>query len=203
MIVEFALKIIIATGILFLLIMYLNSQTSENFAVNNVVNISMRWENDMYVFVGFNQLNENYKNIIIPKLLMNDNFMIQKEKQDHIVNGKFYKTPVFIVKTSLLNKISNGKKLDFIMIPIDNKNNFALTPIDNNIPIYDKYLYWDENIDMLYYTSSGDSKFSVNVINDQFAKPKNIGNDTKYGELDLKSFTTNTVSTNNVILQIK
>jgi hypothetical protein len=200
MIVEFAFKIIIAIGILFLLVMYLDSQTSENFAINNVTNISMEWENDMYVFVGFNQLNENYKNIIIPKLLTNNNFMIQKEKQDHIISGKFYKTPVFIVKTSLLNEISDGKKLDFIMIPIDNINNFALTPVENNIPIHDKYLYWDENIDILYYASSGDSRFSVNVVNNQFAKPKNIEN--KYDQLDLKSFATNTTNTNNVILKI-
>ncbi len=170
-----------------------NASNSKQEKFNNIltlntdkpVDLAMYVNDVSYSFISFDQLKDEYKKTIISALEKNNQFT-NNENLNDVKNGILIKTPVFIVKTIDVEKLVNGKQLEFIIVP-NGVPNFALVPVINSNKVKGKYLYYNPVLDMLYYTKERTSEISniINITNDGFAKKFNIISDPEFSNLNL------------------
>ncbi len=150
------------------------------------VDLTMYVNDVSYSFISLNQLKEEYKKPIVAALEKNADFINYKENIDNFKNGIMTKIPVFIVKTIDIQKFTEGKKLEFMVVP-NSVPNFVLLPVINSKDIKNNYLYYDEKLDMLYYAENGvvSSNDIINITNDGFVKKFNIISDPEFSNLNI------------------
>ena len=196
--IEIILKIFILLGVIYLLTMCMGIQ--ENFAnietlkINNPIELTMFINDVAYSFISFDQLKQIYKKMIISTFSKNKDFVDFKENITNLNKGEFIKTPVFIVKTSELSQLidSDNNKLEFKLL-LDSVPKYALIPVLNSKIINDKYLYYDDKLNMLYYVKEGISNSDniIHITNDGFVKNFSIVPDPELSDLKLNNFNYN------------
>ncbi len=160
-----------------------NQEKFSDMVLNNKnpSELSMYVNDVPYSFVSLNQIKPEYKKNIMESLEKNTQFIDHRENIINVKKGKFIKTPVFIIKTVDASKLIEGKPLEFNLVA-NGVPNFALVPVENSRRINDKHLYYDEKLDMLYYTRVGisSSKSIINVVNNSFEKKFNVIPDPEF-----------------------
>ena len=134
---------------------------TENFESSDKVIINMTVNDENYIFVSFNDLNDKYKKIIKDKLKDNEKF-VKNETPLNMNKGIYKKTPIFIIKSSDAENIikSSDDDYKYLILSLSKfANNTFRFKNDNQ-----EYLYHDENMEMIYYARSGNAN-NILLIN--------------------------------------
>jgi len=119
--------------------------------------------NNNYVFITFNQLKEEEKQIVINLLKDNPNFMDVREMKDSVKQGIFYKTPIFLVPK---DEVESNNKLDFVLVNYEGV--YVLSPRPNYPIQTEEYLYFNEKLGLLYSCIDGSSKDIIRINENGF-----------------------------------
>ena len=172
MITECFIKSFLLISVIFLIIKCWSN--NENFAdidftVNNIIEKIKNYKpfelelNNNYVFITFNQLKEEEKQIVIDQLKDNSNFMDIREIKQQIEKGVFYKTPIFLVPK---NKVNSNNKLDFVLVNYEGV--YVLSPRPNYPIQKEEFLYFNEKLGLLYSCIDGATKDLVRINENGF-----------------------------------
>jgi len=186
---ECVIKLLFLIGVIYLIGSYLNN--TENFEnntninkilslykhdYNKSLNISLLVKDINYVFISFEDLKTEHKNKVINGLINHTNFAnpeppAKKENLHDMLNGLYIKKPIFIVKESEVSNLTDNKIVSFKM----RKNSdlsYRLIPIVAGVTKTDEYLFFDENLGMIYYSNTGNNPIRFNT--NSFLKNKGI-----------------------------
>ena len=159
----------------------------SQFKINKSIAMNVTLENDIYYFVSFDQLNNDYRNKIIEILSNDPNFMDPRENINDVKQGLFYKTPIFLVNATQINIMTNTAKLNFLLT--SESGAYALTPQIAGITIADKYLFFNKDLGLLYYAKDGPNSDIIHINKNWFIKPFRTNKLAPYSDMNLMSIT--------------
>lgn len=170
------IKTILLIGIIYLIISSLTN-VSEKFELtgfnsNLPLKLNMYDSNFVkYIFISFNQLKPEIRNLISTTLLNNKPFMDARENQDNVKNNIYYKSPLYIIKEGEYDKYADSKN-NLLTYLVSDSGNYILTPEINKIKQSNKHIYNDPELNMMYYTVDARSKYIIRVNTSEFVEPK-------------------------------
>lgn len=194
MLKEFVNKILVKENILkfllFIIIIYLTWKcfNMKEFFADSLNNkkITFTANGNKYTIISFDELKPEYQDKIISQLSQNNEFINLKESVDDIKNKIFYKTPLYLVKESDVNKYVNNNTLTFNLIndgKINNKDIYAFKPVINNETKGDKYLVYNPSFDFMYYSKAGNffKSYIDGMIENKYLKENVVPNEDLHG----------------------
>jgi hypothetical protein len=138
-------------------ILTLNCETFSDVQSNKNIIIQDN-NNQNYVFVPFNNLKLEYKNIFKNIIINNYDFM-KKENSSNVTNNNiFTKNPLVLIKDTDVSNMTENLDLKFNIEP--NDQNVIFTPVINNTTINNNYVYNDYGL--LYYAYNGNNILETN-----------------------------------------
>jgi hypothetical protein len=199
------IKILFLIGVLYLIYVCWTSETREKFTIDisnlnleKPVSLDMYVNDIKYVFISFENLKNEYKEIIKKFLNENMEFVSQNENIEAIKEGKYYKMPAFIVKESQLKDFTEGNVMEFRLL--NSNGEFTLIPVVNGISVSGNLMYMDTELNVLYYAYDSRRSFRLKVDKDGFVPPRSIKIAT-FGINDLYVIS-NDISKDTIKLQI-
>ena len=186
---ECVIKLLFLIGVIYLIILYLNNTVNfkNNTKIHKIlslykhdnnksINISLLVKDINYVFISFEDLKTEHKNKVINGLINHTNFAnpkppAKKENLDDMNNGLYIKKPIFIVKESEVSNLTDNKIVSF-KVRKNSDLTFRLIPVVAGITKTDQFLFFDENLGMVYYSNTGNNPILLNT--DGMLKNKGI-----------------------------
>lgn len=180
MVLEKVLKIILIIMIIYVAWRCFNMR---EFFTDTLTNKKMIFtaNNVKYVLISFDEMKQEYQDKIISELLSNNDYMNNKENEFYVKNKKLYKTPLYLVKETEVNKYVTNNTLSFTLVKDGNQNGkdyYGFNPVINNKQINDKYIYYNYNLGLLFYGIAGGDivhAFIDGFLKNKYLKPLNDG----------------------------